>query len=86
MRSSGTDDFWRMYRQLPSHARAQSRQAYQLFISNADHPSLRFKKLNGPRNYWSVRFGGGYRAVCQRKDDSVVWLWVGSRQDFGKAF
>ena len=86
MRSSGTDDFWRLYRLLPVQARTQARQAYLLFMSNPDHTSLRFKKLNGPRNFWSVRFGGGYRAVCERDGDSVIWLWIGTRQDFGKAF
>jgi hypothetical protein len=57
--------------------RAQSRQAYRLFMTNPDHPSLRFKELNGPGNYWSVRFGGGYRAVCRRDGEGVVWLWSG---------
>ncbi len=86
MKSSGNEEFWRLYHLLPEQVRAQSRQAYRLFISNPDHPSLRFKKLNGPRNFWSVRFGGGYRAVCERDGESVVWIWVGTRQDFGKMF
>ena len=86
MRSSGNADFWRLYHLLPEQARAQARQAYRLFMSNPDHPSLRFKKLNGPRNFWSVRFGGGYSAVGERDGENVVWLWVGTRQDFGKMF
>ena len=86
MKSTGTGDFWRLSYLLPEAARAQSRQAYRLFMSDPDHPSLRFKKLNGAGNYWSVRFGGGYRAVCQREGDRVIWLWVGTRQDFGKMF
>lgn len=86
MKSKGTGEFWRLYYLLPEAVRVQSRQAYRLFMSDPNHPSLRFKKLNGPANYWSVRFGGGYRAVCQRDGDNVVWLWVGTRQDFGKMF
>lgn len=86
MRSTGNEEFWRRYYLLPEHVRAQSRQAYRLFMSNPDHPSLRFKKLNGPGDFWSVRFGGGYRAVCQREGENVVWLWVGTRQDFGRMF
>jgi hypothetical protein len=86
MRSSGSDDFWRMYHELPTSVRVQARHAYHLFADNPDHPSLRFKKLNGPGNYWSVRFGGGYRAVCLRESDVVIWLWVGTRQEFGKQF
>ena len=86
MKSSGTGAFWRLYHQLPANVRAQARHAYHLFVENPDHPSLRFKKLAGPRNFWSVRFGGGYRAVCERDGEYVVWLWVGTRQDFGKMF
>ena len=86
MKSTGNGEFWRLYFLLPEAVRAQSRQAYLLFMTNPDHPSLRFKKLNGPGNYWSVRFGGGYRAVCRRDGEGVVWLWVGTRQDFGRMF
>ena len=86
MKSSGNEDFWLLYQRLPVSVREQARQAYRLFISNPDHPSLRFKKLNTPGNYWSIRFGGGYRAAGQRGGENVVWLWVGTRQDFGKTF
>lgn len=86
MKSAGNEEFWRLYGLLPEQARSQARQAYRRFIENPDHPSLRFKKLNGPRNFWSVRFGGDYRAVCAREGENVVWLWVGTRGDFGKMF
>jgi hypothetical protein len=55
-------------------------------MENPDHPSLRFKKLNGPGNFWSVRIGGEYRAVCRRDGEDVIWLWIGTRQSFGKEF
>jgi hypothetical protein len=60
--------------------------SYQRFTEDPDHPSLHFKKLKGPHNFWSVRLGGGYRAVCLRDCDSVVWFWIGTRQSFGKEF
>ena len=84
MKSSANDDFWRLYYALPAHVRAQARHAYSRFMEDPDHSSLHFKKLKGPRNFWSIRFGGGYRAVCERDGDSVVWVWVGTRQSFGK--
>lgn len=55
-------------------------------MENPDHPSLRFKKLNTAFDYWSVRFGDGYRAVCRREGESVTWLWIGTHQAFDKAF
>ena len=48
--------------------------------------SLRFKKLHGSYPYWSVRFGSGYRAVCRRDGDTAEWIWIGTHQDFDKAF
>ncbi len=86
MISLGNDEFWRMYYALPGDVRAKARQAYQLFLRDPDHPSLRFKKLQGARNIWSVRFGGDHRAVCERFGDRVEWLWIGTRQSFGKDF
>jgi hypothetical protein len=43
VKSTGNGEFWRLYYLLPEPARAQSRQAYRLFLSDPDHPSLRFK-------------------------------------------
>ena len=57
-----------------------------LFAENPEHPSLRFKKLHGAHPYWSVRFGSGYRAVCRRDGDKADWIWIGTHQDFDKAF
>jgi hypothetical protein len=84
--SQGNRDFWALYHALPPGVRSQARNAFSLFRENPDHPSLRFKKLNGPWRFWSVRFGAGYRAVCQRDGDIVVWLWIGTHQDFDKSF
>ncbi|MGZ5552154.1 MAG: ParE family toxin-like protein [Chthoniobacterales bacterium] len=86
MISKCTRDFWALYDALPAAVRDQARNAFLLFRENPDHPSLRFKKLTGPHRYWSVRFGAGYRVVCQREGDTIVWLWIGTHQDFDKAF
>jgi hypothetical protein len=86
VRSLTSEDFWQLYYGLPVFVRAQARQAYSLFVASPDHPSLRFKKLNGPGNFWSVRFGGEYRAVGMRDGESITWLWIGTRQAFGKEF
>ena len=86
MISRGTRDFWRLYRALPATVRTQARAAFLLFLDNPDHPSLRFKKLQGSHGFWSVRFGAGYRAVCKREGEIFTWLWVGTHQDFDKMF
>jgi hypothetical protein len=48
--------------------------AYHLFAENPDHPSLRFKKLQGSDRIWSVRITGQYRAVGVRSGDTIEWM------------
>ncbi len=86
MISRATSDFWTLYHALPAGVRRQARLAFLRFRDEPDYPSLRFKKLRGPDQFWSARFGDGYRAVCQRDGEIVTWLWIGSHQDFDKSF
>jgi len=60
--------------------------AYQIFSANPDHPSLRFKKLQGYDNVWSVRINDQYRAVGERSGDTIEWAWIGSHNDFDTKF
>jgi hypothetical protein len=62
------------------------RRAYGPFAENPDHPSLRFKKLAGYEDVWSVRINEQYRAVGERSGDTIVWGWVGSHNDFDRLF
>ena len=56
------------------------------FAKDPGHPSLRFKKLAGYEQVWSVRINEQYRAVGERDGDTVVWVWIGSHNDFDKLF
>jgi hypothetical protein len=65
--------FWRAYAALDPRVKLAARQAYQLFASNPEHPSLRFKKLQGLQNAWSVRINDQFRAVGERDGDTIEW-------------
>jgi plasmid maintenance system killer protein len=78
--------FWRAYAQLDPRIKRAARAAYQLFAENPEHPSLRFKKLQGYANVWSVRINDQYRAVGERTGDTIEWAWIGSHNDFDKMF
>jgi len=56
------------------------------FRRNPAHPSLRFKKLGGLPDVWSVRIAEQYRAVGERHGDKITWAWIGSHNDFDKLF
>ena len=66
--------------------RESARRAYRVFAETPNHPSLRVKKLGGYEHVWSVRINEQYRAVGERQGDAVVWVWIGSHNDFDKLF
>lgn len=78
--------FWRAYARLSEPHRHASRRAYALFAKNPDHPSLRFKKLGGYEHVWSVRINEQYRAIGDRTGDTIIWVWIGTHNDFDKLF
>jgi hypothetical protein len=85
--SRGTADFWERYRGLPSHIRGAAREAFQKFLENPAHPSLRLERLRFDGRAWSVRVTRNYRAVARRYDnDDWLWFWIGSHEEFDRYF
>ena len=86
MKSFTRPSFWRAYDRLDARVRESASKAYRLFEENPEHPSLCFKKLGGYEHVWSVRINEQYRAVGERRGNTIVWVWVGSHNDFDKMF
>ena len=86
MKSYTRPSFWRAYAKLDPRVRETARRAYRLFSENPSHPSLHFKKLGGYENIWSVRINEQYRAIGERRGEIIVWIWIGSHNDFDKLF
>jgi hypothetical protein len=78
--------FWRAHAALDPRVREAARRAYRLFALDANHPSLRFKKLGGFENIWSVRVNEQCRAVGERRGETIIWFWIGSHNEFDKLF
>lgn len=79
MKSSTTPDFWSTYAALPSQIKVRTKVVYRLWQQNPRHPSLQFKKTG---NVWSVRIGGGYRAMSLLEDDIFHWFWIGTHDEY----
>ena len=60
--------------------------AYQIFALNPEHPSLRFKKLQGRGEIWSVRISDQYRAVGVRSGGTIQRIWIGTHNEFDNLF
>ena len=86
MKSLVRPSFWRAYSQLDPSVKNSARKVYKMFSVAPEHPSLRFKKLSGYENIWSVRINDQYRAVGERVGDSIEWVWIGSHNDFDSMF
>jgi plasmid maintenance system killer protein len=78
--------FWRAYARLSGASRLAARRAYSTFAENPYHPSLRFKKLSGYENLWSARINEQYRAIGERHGDTVIWVWMGTHNEFDNLF
>jgi hypothetical protein len=80
MKSSGTTEFWQLYREFPPPIREATRRTYRLWKKNPRAPGLHFKKVH---DVYSVRIGKtGYRAVAVDVPDGFLWIWIGSHDDY----
>jgi len=84
--SRGRPSFWQLYHKLPRHVRQQAQEVHKLFLKDPGHPSLRFKKLSGGGDFWSVRVNEQYRVVGLRSGELIEWFWIGTHNDFDKSF
>jgi hypothetical protein len=54
-------------------------------VNDESHRSLGFKRLKGGSGKrFSIRIGDHYRAIGQRIDDGIEWVWIGSHEDYNK--
>jgi hypothetical protein len=86
MKSFVLPSFWEAYRNLDPSLRPRVRKAYDLWLNNPFHPSLRFKCINHPENIWAVRVTHGYRAVGVVDGDAITWFWVGKHEEYEQFF
>ncbi len=86
MNSRARPSFWRAYARLSEPNRQAARRAYALFARNPGHPALRFKKLGGCQDVWSVRINEQYRAIGERHGDTIFWVWIGTHNEFDSLF
>ena len=80
--SRGTPGFWRLYRQLPPNVREAARKTCRLWLADALHLSLHFKKVGGGK--WSIRIGIHFRALGRFEADGFVWDWIGTHADYDR--
>ena len=84
MKSRATPRFWAAYRELPPEIRVAARKAYRVFLENARHPSLQFKRVHDRDPIYSVRVTLGYRALGLLDDGEITWFWIGTHAGYDR--
>jgi hypothetical protein len=81
MKSRVVASFWDDYNRLPNGIRESALKQYKLWLTNHQHPSLRFKKVG---SYWSARITDDYRAVGIMDEDTVLWFFIGTHAEYNR--
>jgi mRNA-degrading endonuclease RelE of RelBE toxin-antitoxin system len=74
--------FRQAFAKLPADIQRRAQAAYRRFQADPAHPGLQFKRLHTILPLWSVRITDSYRAVGVRKDDSMVWFFIGTHAEY----
>jgi hypothetical protein len=78
VKSATTREFWGHYHQLASDSGAGSKEVPPLEWGSLAS-FARFKKVGG---FWRVRIGEGYRALGYREGEYLVWVWIGTHDEY----
>ena len=84
MISKTTSKFWELYEELSNELKKEAKKAFAMFQENPSYPSLRFKKIHSKEPIYSIRITKDCRAVGIKKDNEIIWFWVGKHSDYEK--
>jgi len=82
MHSVTTEKFRKAFNKLPEKIQERARATYQLWKTNPQHPTLQFKQVHQSKPIYSVRIGLSYRALGVKEEETIIWFWIGSHEDY----
>jgi hypothetical protein len=84
VKSIATRRFWELFQALPSEVQDLAVKDYHLWRRNANHPSLRFRRLRGSDERFTIRVGDHYRALGRLAGEQMIWVWIGTHSDYDR--
>jgi hypothetical protein len=84
VKSAATQRFWDLFLALPSEVQDLAVKNYRLWRQPPNHPSLRFRRLQGSEDRFSIRVGSHYRALGRLAGDRIIWVWIGAHADYDR--
>ena len=82
MKSETTKKFRLCFADLPKHIKELAKKNYYLWLDDAEHPSIQFKKVHENRPIYSARVGIHYRALGILEENTAIWFWIGSHAEY----
>lgn len=82
MKSVRTDKFKKAFEKLPASIQEKAQRAYEQWKTDSAHPSLHVKQVHQKRSIYSVRVGLSHRALGVHEEDTMIWFWIGSHEDY----
>ena len=68
-RFKSTRKFDKQFKQLDRKSSKQAEKAIELFISDPNHPSLRYKKIQGTDNFYEISVNMSVRIIIEVTSD-----------------
>jgi hypothetical protein len=84
VKSFATPRFWELFQALPFEVQNLAVKNYHLWRRNPHHPSLRFRRLQGSQDRFSIRVGDHYRALGRLAGEKMIWVWIGTHSDYDR--
>ena len=84
LKSVATRRFWELFRALPSEVQSLAVKNYQVWRRNPHHPSLRFRRLQGSEDRFSIPVGDHCRALGKLSGGKVIWVWIGTHSEYDR--
>jgi len=82
--SVGTRRFWDLFHALPEDVQKLAVKNYHLRRRDPHRPSLRFRRLQGSDDRFSIRVGDHYRCLGRLSGDTLTWVWIGTHTEYDR--
>jgi hypothetical protein len=82
MNSVATRRFWDLFHALPAEIQTLAIKNCHLWRVNPNHPALRFRRLKGSEDRFTVHIGDHYRALGRLSSGTMTWVWIGTHSDY----
>ena len=82
--SAATRRFWQLFHELPGDVQSLAVKNYHLWRRDPQHPSLRFRRLQGSPDRFTVRVGDHHRAVGKLAANQITWVWIGTHAAYDR--